>query len=84
MHRFLFVWNLPVTDSETTLLALPKILLAKHVYWPSSDCVTSRISKLPSSQMNTLGHKRNSFLMHHIKASGEISKVRSQVRTCGS
>lgn len=58
------ILNSPKTKREPVLLALPRSFSAKQVYLPSSARVTLRISKLPSSQMNTLGGSRVKILIH--------------------
>lgn len=52
---------LPVTSRDPVLLSLPRSFSAKQVYLPSSARVTLRISRLPSSQMNTLRRGQNEF-----------------------
>lgn len=52
------ILNSPKTNREPVLLAFPRSFSAKQVYLPSSARVTLRISRLPSSQMNTLGRKQ--------------------------
>lgn len=57
-------WNLPVTNRAPVLLALPRSFSAKQVYLPSSARVRLRISRLPSSQMNTLGGGKPEWILH--------------------
>lgn len=61
---FILTLNLPKTSREPVLLALPRSFSAKHVYLPSSARVTLRISRLPSSQMNTLWRKQSEIFKH--------------------
>lgn len=52
----------PVTSRDPVLLAFPRSFSAKQVYLPSSARVTLRISRLPSSQINTLRRDSLEFL----------------------
>ena len=53
-----------MTNRDPVLLAFPRSFSAKQVYLPLSACVTLRISRLPSSQMNTLRRKQNQIFTH--------------------
>lgn len=55
-------WSSPVTSRDPVLLAFPRSFSAKQVYLPSSARVTLTISRLPSSQINTLRRDVRKFL----------------------